>query len=266
MSNSSSLKTNFETLFKQQFKCISSHHSSPCSTRSASSLLTACVKQKMSSDENLYELYKRHPSEYAPFPKRQRKPLADPSRYTWMPSDDESVRMEKPKSILDMSYRNQIPSNAQAGKKHVSFARSHTLTSFDDAMSSLTSSSSHLNRITRSQERLLEVRKAEEVRAITKQPESENVIILDKIKRAPMKTQATQTEVGLGRKPINPGNIHLSPRTIQKVKMVSQAAQTNGYNGRKLAKSLSEASNKLIISPSKEFNFFEPEMDHEPLQ
>ncbi|XP_076262632.1 uncharacterized protein LOC143197764 isoform X4 [Rhynchophorus ferrugineus] len=272
------------------FGCISSHHSSPCSTRSASSLLTACVKQKMSSDENLYELYKRHPSEYAPFPKRQRypwmpltpeiyrhdvdlkssyfrrKPLADPSRYTWMPSDDESVRMEKPKSILDMSYRNQIPSNAQAGKKHVSFARSHTLTSFDDAMSSLTSSSSHLNRITRSQERLLEVRKAEEVRAITKQPESENVVILDKIKRAPMKTQATQTEVGLGRKPINPGNIHLSPRTIQKVKMVSQAAQTNGYNGRKLAKSLSEASNKLIISPSKEFNFFEPEMDHEPLQ
>ncbi|XP_030759239.1 uncharacterized protein LOC115884730 isoform X1 [Sitophilus oryzae] len=182
-----------------------------------------------------------------------------------MPSDDESIRMEKPKSILDS--RNQMPSMQpnQAGKKHVSFARSHTLTSFDDAMSSLTSSSSHLNRITRSQERLLEVKIAED--AITKQPElSENVVILDKIKRAPMKTQATQTDVGLGRKPITPGNLHLSPRTIQKVKMVSQAAQTNGYNGRKLAKSLSEAGNKLAMSPKNEFSFFDPASEHEPLQ
>ncbi|XP_060522576.1 uncharacterized protein LOC132699726 [Cylas formicarius] len=123
-----------ETDKQSLFGCLSSHNSSPCSTRSASSLLTACVRQKVPSDENLYELYKKHPSEYAPYPKRHRNPWVpltpemyrhdqdlkssyfrrkapqvDPSRYTWMPSDDESVRMEKPRSILDVSYRmNQV--------------------------------------------------------------------------------------------------------------------------------------------------------------
>lgn len=52
------------------FGCLSSHHSSPCSNRP--SFLTACVRQKVPSDENLYELYKRHPSEYAPYPRRNR--------------------------------------------------------------------------------------------------------------------------------------------------------------------------------------------------
>lgn len=50
------------------FGCLSSHQSSPCSNRT--SFLTACVRQKVPSDENLYELYKRHPNEYAPYPKR----------------------------------------------------------------------------------------------------------------------------------------------------------------------------------------------------
>lgn len=158
----------------------------------------------------------------------RRKPQQDPSRYTWMSSDDESVRMEKPRSILEPYH--STPPSTLPGKKHVSFARSHTLTSFDDAISYLSSSSTTLNRMTRSQERLLEVGTL----PITKQPEpSENILMLgkfkifswqksdqmvtDKIKRAPMKTQATQTEAALGRKPVPPSNINLSPRTMHRV-------------------------------------------------
>nr|XP_015838279.1 PREDICTED: uncharacterized protein LOC658297 isoform X4 [Tribolium castaneum] len=243
------------------FGCLSSHQSSPCSNRA--SFLTACVRQKVPSDENLYDLYRRHPADYAPYPRRSRYPWGplapeiyrydedlkssyfrrkvhtDPSRYTWMPSDDESVRMEKPKSILEPYHPNPPAASPPApSKKHVSFARSHTMASFDDAMASLSSSSSHLNRMTRSQERLLDVRKAEGL-PITRQPEpSDNLLIIgsyatkqtrellvdyrsisDKVKRAPMKTQATQTEACLGRKPLPPGNINLSPRTIHRVKM-----------------------------------------------
>ncbi|KAJ8971004.1 hypothetical protein NQ314_000921, partial [Rhamnusium bicolor] len=253
------------------FGCLSSHHSSPCSNRT--SFLTACVRQKVPSDENLYELYKRHPSEYAPYPRRRfkssyfrRKAHTDPSRYTWMPSDDESIRMEKPRSIIEHTFNAQQitpPSSIVAGKKHVSFARSHTLASFDDAISSLSSSTSQLNRITRSQERLLDVRK-NEILPITKQPESENIVIM-----APMKTQATQTEICLGRKPVLPSNINLSPRTIHRVKMVSQGAQTNGFilNGRKLIKSFSEAGSKFGFPPrNDDFQPFETILDHEPLQ
>ncbi|CAH1105826.1 unnamed protein product [Psylliodes chrysocephalus] len=250
------------------FGCLSAHQGS-CSNRG--SLLTACVRQKVPSDENLYDLYKRHPSEYAPYPRRsRRKPIIDPSRYTWMPSDDESVRMEKPKSIIENNCHDRVTNSSSVilpGKKHVSFARSHTLASFDNALSSLSYSTGHLNKITNSQERLLDVRKPEIQPIITKQPEQQDMFC-EKIKRVSMKTQATQTEVGLGRKPLPP-HINLSPRTMQKVKMVSQGAQTNGFltNGRKLIKSFSEAGNKFGISPiNGEINSFEPIPDHEPLQ
>lgn len=59
-----------ETDRQSLFGCLSSHQNSPCSTRS--SFLTVCVRQKIPSDENLHELYRRHPSDYAPYPRRSR--------------------------------------------------------------------------------------------------------------------------------------------------------------------------------------------------
>lgn len=86
--------------------------------------------------------------------------------------------------------------------KHVSFARSHTLTSFNDT--------AQITMTAMSQERLLDGKKT-----VGKLEDTEpKVVVLEKVKRGPMKTQATQTEVCLGRKP---NNLSLSPRTIQRV-------------------------------------------------
>lgn len=49
------------------------------------------------------------------------------------------------------------------------------MASFDDAYCTLSSSTGQLNKITRSQERLLDVRKTE-LQPITKQPEAENFL------------------------------------------------------------------------------------------
>ncbi|XP_017779101.1 PREDICTED: uncharacterized protein LOC108564538 [Nicrophorus vespilloides] len=268
-----------ETDRRSFFSCLSSHQMSPC-TRS--SILTVCVRQKVPSDENLQDLYKR-PAAYVPYPRKprwgppppeiynydedlnssyfRRKGHTDASTYQWMPSDDESVRMERPRSILDHhSHQSGLPTTPHR-TKHVSFARSHTLTSFDDAVVSLGASASNLSKSARSQERLIDTRRSlDRIIPITKQPEfAENVVVMEKLIRTPMKTQATQTEACLGRKPLPSSQINLSPRTVHRVKMVSQGAQTNGMviNGRKLTKSFSEAGSKFEVA--------EP-MDHEPLQ
>nr|CAD7595190.1 unnamed protein product [Timema genevievae] len=133
--------------------------------------------------------------------------------------------------------------------KHVSFARSHTLTSFDDAVVGISATSGSKVLVARSQERLIDGKKVavETPPGDRRQQQSVNdspkIVLVEKLKRAPMKTQATQTEVCLGRKPLAPNYLSLSPRTIHRVRMVSQGAQTNGgiNNSRRLMKSYSEA-------------------------
>lgn len=123
-----------------------------------------------------------------------------------------------------------------SSKKHVSFARSHTLSSFDEAVISLSSSLNRLNQITKSQERLLEIRKASEIRAVLSQPHtSDETIVLgiilfcssfqflsnyemisEKFKRGSMKTTATQTDAVLNKKS---GNIRFHLPTQSKVNL-----------------------------------------------
>lgn len=59
-----------ETDRRSLFSCLSNHHNSPCSNRG--SLLTVCVKQKIPSDENLQDILKRYPFEYATNYRRSR--------------------------------------------------------------------------------------------------------------------------------------------------------------------------------------------------
>uniref|UniRef100_A0A8D8Z116 Na(+)/H(+) exchange regulatory cofactor NHE-RF1 n=1 Tax=Cacopsylla melanoneura TaxID=428564 RepID=A0A8D8Z116_9HEMI len=113
--------------------------------------------------------------------------------------------------------------------KHVSFARSHTLQSFDDISSARSS-------LSRSQERLIDGKR-------TMDPKDSPKVVVEKKKVK--KTQATQTEVCLGRKPVPPPTyLSLSPRLGRKVKTISQGAQTNGEqsNGRRSSSFMMKSS------------------------
>ncbi|XP_062548380.1 uncharacterized protein LOC134213383 isoform X2 [Armigeres subalbatus] len=291
-------------------------------------------------------------------------PAGDVRRCTWMPMDDEAVRIEGPRLYRCPAHTDLPPpppppnvglidgiAGGPPRTKHVSFARSYTLTSFDEAMGGRP-----LSRLVaaRSQERLIGGKKptitlaqhqppvaqyGTPLHSILQQPnhqpllaqqlqqhqqlqvgqpqppsvhqhihthqhlqhlqahpgqlisqhphqhqhhiavmqqqqqqqqqhhqpapgsggllttssapsaiqqQQQEVVVVEKIKRSAMKTQATQTEVYLNKKAAAPHHLSLSPRTIHRVKMVSQGAQTNGgLNGRKLTKSLSEAADRV---------------------
>lgn len=128
--------------------------------------------------------------------------------------------------------------------KHVSFARSHTLTSFDEAM--VGRSVSRLS-TARSQERLIGSKKPtwspnqSILQSVLHQQQQsmipgfqnvgqnfasiqssasndQDVVLVEKFKRAgTMKTQATQTDVCLARKSMANHHLSLSPRTIHRV-------------------------------------------------
>lgn len=86
-------------------------------------------------------------------------------------------------------------------------------------------------------------------------------------KRGAMKTQATQTEMPtIFRGRVLP--VTLSPRTIHRVKMVSQGAQTNGlFNGRILTKSYSEAGQLGTPLGGGQIGITgKDDSEHEPLQ
>ncbi|XP_063829230.1 uncharacterized protein LOC135078632 [Ostrinia nubilalis] len=207
--------------------------------------------------------------------------------------------LPRPPSIIPCPAHTPIPppppppplTMAPHRTKHVSFARSHTLTTFDDSVMPAAVGG---NRFRRDCERLLDGRT---LKSEAKQPyntlpvmfqpyspypqympqaapapihyssqmtqmsqmqpqmpqmpqqaatlprssaEQPKVVVLDK--KGVMRTQATQTEVCLGRKPLPPNYLSLSPRTIKRVKMVAAGVQTNGYTvgARRLTKSFSE--------------------------
>ncbi|XP_045500455.1 uncharacterized protein LOC123697926 [Colias croceus] len=239
----------------------------------------------------------------------------DPKRYTWMPEDEDFTRMEWPQSVIEdnagwpQNYSvDQIASVSRGGSlprppsiipcpahtpippppppppltipphrtKHVSFARSHTLTTFDDSVMPAAVGGT---RFRRDCERLIDGRPENKPYAtlpVMFQPfapyppyvapapvhyppatlaphaphamqhtpvrphEPAKVVVLDTLKKGAMRTQATQTEASLGKKATN--YLSLSPRTIKRVKMVAAGVQTNGITVgvRRLTKSFSE--------------------------
>nr|XP_034178121.1 uncharacterized protein LOC117603258 isoform X2 [Osmia lignaria] len=275
------------------FGCLSTRGPSPCSA-ARTSILSACVRS-VPSDENLCDApYPRRPLQIMyrqPYPGYarglsrydfeeeadwiessffRRRPrsfctIPDPKRYTWLPEDEESTKLEGPRPVLPPA---PPPPSAQAPKtKHVSFARSHTLTSFDVPRSRSPPRPQNQERLIDSQPTMQNAMLPSTLPLMHPYGTSEpRVLVLEKPpKRGTMKTQATQTElpaVFRGRIPVT-----LSPRTIHRVKMVSQGAQTNGlFNGRKLTKSYSEAGQLgtplgggQTGTPGKE------ETEHEPL-
>ncbi|XP_076169063.1 uncharacterized protein LOC143147586 isoform X2 [Ptiloglossa arizonensis] len=275
------------------FGCLSTRGPSPCSA-ARTSILSACVRS-VPSDENLCDApYPRRPLQimyrqpHPTYPRGlyryeiedeadwiessyfRRRPtsfctVSDPKRYTWLPEDEESTKLEGPRPVLPPA---PPPPSSQAPKtKHVSFARSHTLTSFDVSRSRSPPRPQNQERLIDSQPTMQNTMLPSTLPLMHPYAASEpRVLVLEKQpKRGAMKTQATQTElpaVFRGRIPVS-----LSPRTIHRVKMVSQGAQTNGMlNGRKLTKSYSEAGQLGTPLGSAQVGVSgKDETEHEPL-
>ncbi|KAL6264753.1 hypothetical protein P5V15_004851 [Pogonomyrmex californicus] len=283
------------------FGCLSTRGPSPCSS-TRNSILSACVRS-VPSDENLcdapyprrplqimyrqpYPTYSRGLSRYdledeaewiesSYFRRRPRSfcTVPDPKRYTWVPEDEESMKLEGPRPVLPPvppppGTITTIQISQAPKAKHVSFARSHTLTSFEVPRSISPPRPHNPERLIDSQPTMQNTILPSSLPLVHPYPGVEpRVLVLEKPpKRGAMKTQATQTEIpAMFRGRVLP--VTLSPRTIHRVKMVSQGAQTNGvFNGRKLTKSYSEAGqlgtplgSGQAGTPAKD------ETEHEPL-
>ncbi|XP_015598809.2 uncharacterized protein LOC107269459 isoform X2 [Cephus cinctus] len=206
--------------------------------------------------------FRRRPKSFCTVP--------DPKRYTWLPEDEESTRLEGPRPVLPaVPPPPQLPQPTKT--KHVSFARSHTLTSFEVSRSRSPTRPHNQERLIDSQP-TMQGSLSSTLPLTHPYPNAEpRVLVLEKPpKRGVMKTQATQTEIPqILRGRVAP--ITLSPRTIHRVKMVSQGAQTNGFlNCRKLTKSYSEAGQfreplGTTVPGGGSVNGKE-EVEHEPLQ
>ncbi|XP_025408595.1 uncharacterized protein LOC112682271 isoform X2 [Sipha flava] len=227
------------------FGCISSHRESYCGPRNSPNLLTACVRRRIPSDENLHDLYKRLPADCAPYPRWSRYHHCHPDVFPvhhchqlnvaeaplptcqrspaarrhkcWPPEEEEYPHRTCHSACHGRATGCDYPEfhhcaphylpppppppPSTSRMRHVSFARSHTVTSFDNV--SLKSANS-----SKSLERLIDGRKTPEPVCPVESPK---VIVLEKVKRA-QKVQATQTD---GVKSISPGTPH-------KTKLVSQ--------------------------------------------
>ncbi|XP_050524276.1 uncharacterized protein LOC126895959 [Daktulosphaira vitifoliae] len=229
------------------FGCISSHRESSYNTRSSPNLLTACVRRRIPSDENLHELYKRLPADCAPYPQWTRYHHCHPDVFNVHHCHQSSESLPPPPSISqkssyirrhkcwppedeDFSHKSfhatchgrlsgicdytefhhciphclpppPPPPSSISRMRHVSFARSHTVNSFDNvSLKSATSS--------KSLERLIDGKKTPDPVVCF---EPQKVIVLEK-KICAQKVQATQTD----------GVKSGSPATPHKVKLVSQ--------------------------------------------
>ncbi|KAI4480064.1 hypothetical protein M0804_010425 [Polistes exclamans] len=269
------------------FGCLSTRGPSPCSS-TRSSILSACVRS-VPSDENLcdapyprYSLPIMYQQPYTNFSRGhsrydveddieifRRRPrtfctVSDPKKYTWLPEDEESIRMEGPRPVLPPVPPPPSSQGPQAPKsKHVSFARSHTLTSFDVPRSRSPPRSHNPERLIDSQPMMQNTTVSSNLPLV----HSYAPLIREKFpKRGVMKTQATQTEIPADFRARVPP-VTLSPRTIHRVKMVSQGAQTNGlFNGRKLTKSYSEAGQLgTPLGGIQSSSGSKEEIEHEPL-
>ncbi|CAF4930089.1 unnamed protein product [Pieris macdunnoughi] len=266
--------------------CLSQYHiESPCSRTNRASFLSVCVRRRVPSDENLN-------TDYAPIQRYPRSVIEDnagwPQNYSvdQIASVSRGGSLPRPPSIIPCPAHTPIPPPPPPPPltipphrtKHVSFARSHTLTTFDDSVMPAAVSGNRY----RNCERLIDGRvvrpdnKAYATLPIMFQPfapypqfvapapvhyppiapmsapipatslprptqtEPAKVLVLDTLKKGVMRTQATQTEASLGKKTTN--YLSLSPRTIKRVKMVAAGVQTNGITvgARRLTKSFSE--------------------------